>query len=53
MPDGCRNSRASALDSVDFLLTAMHQNIPAICLNVGPMLNSYQKDTLAGSVVIV
>lgn len=25
------------------------QNIPAICMNVGPMLNGYDKSTLVGS----
>lgn len=31
----------------------MLQNIPAICLNVGPMLNGYVKDGLAGSGMVV
>ncbi|GKZ17897.1 hypothetical protein AbraIFM66951_006916 [Aspergillus brasiliensis] len=35
------------------LMAAATVNIPAICLNVGPMLNGYVKDELAGSGMVV
>jgi dihydroxyacid dehydratase/phosphogluconate dehydratase len=34
-------------------LTCCDKNIPAICLNVGPMLNGYLKNDLAGSGMVV
>lgn len=33
--------------------SACARNIPAICLNVGPMLNGYLKNDLAGSGMVV
>ncbi|KAL4944177.1 hypothetical protein BDV06DRAFT_115545 [Aspergillus oleicola] len=35
------------------LMAAATMNIPSICLNVGPMINGYLKDELAGSGMVV
>ncbi|OJJ51215.1 hypothetical protein ASPZODRAFT_54688 [Penicilliopsis zonata CBS 506.65] len=36
-----------------YLMAAATVNIPAICLNVGPMMNGYVKDKLAGSGMVL
>jgi len=39
--DGCCHHR---FEEVRMFLTQTSQNIPAICLNVGPIINGYVKD---------
>src|SRR5467141_2188801 len=55
MSDGCRHDCELhyRFEEVRMFLTQTSQNIPAICLNVGPMINGYVKDALVGSGMIV
>jgi dihydroxyacid dehydratase/phosphogluconate dehydratase len=55
MPDGCCHGGELRChpEEIRMFLTQRSQNIPAICLNVGPMINGYVKDDLVGSGMIV
>jgi len=48
--DGCCHHR---FEEVRMFLTQTSQNIPAICLNVGTIINGYVKDDLVGLGMIV